>query len=193
MFMVGGPSHIDTFDPKPELVRQHGQSHNFGGSQFKLPSSRRTAQGLAVSISAQWPVRPARIRGSSELATCADDLCVVRSLHTDTAAHSAACLEMNTGYPRPGFPSMGAWLTYGLGHSNQNLPGFVVFGAETPPFGGRMNWSSGFLPRRLRRHRVCVRGRRRCFNLRPASNSTPDEQRHQLDLLQRLNQQHLGT
>jgi hypothetical protein len=190
MFMVGGPSHLDTFDPKPELVRRHGQNHNFGGasqitqrssgqlmgSPFRFPRSGQS--GLPIS-----EILP-------NLASCADDLCILRSLHTDTAAHGAACLQMNTGFPRPGFPSMGAWATYGLGHSNQNLPGFVVLGAETPPFGRRLNWASGFLPRR-HEGTPFASGTTPLFNLQPASNSTADEQRYQLDLLERLNRQHL--
>jgi len=185
LFMVGGPSHVDTFDPKPELVRRHGQKHDFGGtsqitqsasgqlmgSPFRFPQSGQS--GLPIS-----EILPA-------LAKCADDLCVLRSLHTDTAAHGAACLQMNTGFPRPGFPSVGSWTTYGLGLANQNLPGFVVLGAT--PYAGRLNWTSGFLPRD-HDGTLFASGNRPLSNLQPASNST--EQRSQLDLLEQLNQRH---
>lgn len=191
LFMVGGPSHMDTWDPKPELTRLNGQNHTFSptarigitprssgplrGSPFKFPRSGQS--GIPVT-----DIMP-------NLATCVDDLCVIRSLHTDTAAHGAACLQMNTGFPRPGFPSMGAWATYGLGHSNQNLPGFVVLGADTPPFGRAVNWSSGFLPKRFE-GTALASGATPVANLQPASNRTPDEQRYQLDLLHSLNRQH---
>jgi hypothetical protein len=188
LFMVGGPSHLDTFDPKPELVKRHGKQHDFGGasqitqsakgqlmgSPFRFPRCGKS--GLPIS-----EILPA-------LAECADDFCILRSLHTDTAAHGAACLQMNTGFPRPGFPSMGSWATYGLGHDNQNLPGFVVLSAGQPPYGGRLNWTSGFLPRG-HDGTLFAPGNRPLSNLQPASNST--EQRSQLELLDWLNRRHL--
>jgi hypothetical protein len=149
LFMEGGPSHIDTFDPKPELNKLAGQPLP---SSYKpvilamgeknpplLASKRKWAQhgegGLWVS---DW---------LPNMATCADDLCVVRSLYSDGLNHSGGVCQMNTGSILAGRPSLGAWVNYGLGTENDSLPAFVVM--EDNPgavVNGPRNWGAGFMP-----------------------------------------------
>ena len=126
LFMNGGPSQVDTFDPKPALTKHHGQPYT---GDAKVGSNGRAVGHLmrspfefqrhgrsGLEISSLFP----------HLATHADDLCVVRSMFSDTAAHASGCLQMNTGSIFIGKPSLGSWLNYGLGTLNHNLPGFVV-------------------------------------------------------------------
>ncbi|MDX1979962.1 MAG: DUF1501 domain-containing protein [Bryobacteraceae bacterium] len=148
LFMEGGPSHIDLFDPKPELERLAGQPlpASFGkpvtamgtANNTLMPSKRKWKQhgqsGLWVS---DWYPNVARH---------ADDLTVIRSCWADGLNHVGSVCQMNTGSILGGRPSMGAWLTYGLGAANQDLPAFVVLADEKPVTGGPKNWSAGFLP-----------------------------------------------
>src|SRR5438552_12470122 len=149
LFMEGGPSHLDTFDPKPELDNLAGQPLP---ASFKpvilamgeknppiMASKRKWAQhgegGLWVS---DW---------LPHMATCADDLCVVRSLYSDGLNHSGGVCQMNTGSILAGRPSLGAWVNYGLGSENDSLPAFVVM--EDNPgkvVNGPKNWGAGFMP-----------------------------------------------
>ncbi len=126
LFMVGGPSQFDTFDPKPELVKRHGQKHDFKGSNVtsQKPSGEVKGSPFAFSKLGQSGIEVSEL--FPHVASCVDDLAIIRSMTTDTAAHGTASLAMNTGYVRQGFPSLGSWATYGLGSVNENLPGFVV-------------------------------------------------------------------
>src|SRR5205823_13452035 len=122
----GAPSHVDTFDPKPALTKFHGMPYKgdtpVGSNgrpighlmQSPFPFTKHGRSGL--EISSLFP----------HTAQFADELCVIRSLYTDTAAHASGCLQMNTGAVQIGKPSLGSWLSYGLGTHNDNLPGFVV-------------------------------------------------------------------
>src|SRR5919197_1059013 len=150
IYLEGGPSQLDLFDPKPRLNELHGQA---------LPESMTKNVRFAFIQKAG-----ARILGSPRkftrhgkcgmelsdflphLATCADDIALVRSMHTDTFNHPPGQLMMNTGVPTFGRPSMGSWLTYGLGSESKNLPGYVVLTSGRGTSGGASNWSSGFLP-----------------------------------------------
>lgn len=139
LFMHGGPSQVDTFDPKPLLTRDHGKAApGTGGEESRLLGShwefaRHGNSGL--EISALFP----------ELATCADDLCVIRSMHTEGQAHAQAVLKLHTGSVNQVRPSVGSWILYGLGTENQNLPGFVSL--SPPSFnGGAQNYGAAFLP-----------------------------------------------
>ncbi len=143
VFCVGGMSHLDTFDYKPELVKRNGASYDmptfFGqaGNLFASPwqFKQRGASGLWVS-----DLLP-------RLASCADKLTVIRSMVSKSANHMPAVAQMNTGFILMGFPSMGAWVTYALGSENQNLPSFVVLpDHRNYPWGGTLQWSNGFLP-----------------------------------------------
>lgn len=148
LFMEGGPSHIDLFDPKPELVRRHGQPlpASYGkvltpmgtGGNTLLASKRRFRRygqsGLEFS---DWLPNMAR---------WADQFAVLRACHADGLNHVGSVLQMNTGSILPGRPSLGSWALYGLGTVNQNLPGFVVMTDGGEVAGGARNWGTGFMP-----------------------------------------------
>ena len=147
VFCCGGVSHLDTFDYKPELERMHGKSlegkgENLGffGQPGKLMKSvyefRRHGQSGAY-VSSLLP----------HLAGCVDDLCFIHSMYAKSNNHTPATFQMNSGFTLNGFPCMGAWLSYGLGTENENLPAFVVLpDPRGLPAGGSINWTSGFLP-----------------------------------------------
>src|SRR5882724_5789001 len=144
LFMNGGLSQVDSFDPKPMLDKYDGQP--LPGSQVK--TERRTGELMkspfkfkkygqcGMDVSELWP----------HLGDVADDICWIRSVYTDIPNHEPSCLMMNTGANQQGRPSMGAWLTYGLGTENQNLPGYVVLCPDVPTTVGSPLWSNGFLP-----------------------------------------------
>jgi hypothetical protein len=144
LFMNGGCSSIDSFDPKPMLEKYDGQP--LPGSQIK--TERRTGELMkspfkfkkygqcGMDVSELWP----------NLGGVADDIAWVRSVYTEIPNHEPSCLMMNTGANQAGRPSMGAWLTYGLGTENQNLPGYVVLCPDVPTTVGPPLWSNGFLP-----------------------------------------------
>lgn len=150
IFLEGAPSQVDLYDPKPELARRHGQ---------QLPPSltEKVRFAFIKKESAILMGSPRKFyrRGQcgmelSDLlphtATIADDMALVRSMQTDAFNHHPAQLMMTTGVPRFGRPSMGSWLTYGLGSDSENLPGYVVLTAGRGGSGGVSNWTSGFLP-----------------------------------------------
>ena len=149
LFMAGAPSHLDLFDPKPEMKKWEGEA---------LPPSMTNDLKLAfIKPTAKVWASPRVFQryGQSgieicdwmpHLATCADDICMIRSMYTEQFNHHPGQLMMNCGTPLVGRPSMGAWVTYGLGSESQNLPGFVVLSSGRGTSGGSGNWSSGFLP-----------------------------------------------
>ena len=190
LFMAGGPSHVDTFDPKPTLTRLDGQNHQFPtigltpgksgilkGSPFRFPKQGKSG----LPISELFP----------ELGSCADDMAILRGSYADSHAHGSATLQMNTGMIRQGFPSIGSWAYYGLGTGNQNLPGFVVI-VNGSPYSGAQNWSSAFMPARFQ-GTVFGQGRDTIANIRSAGNVATEEQRRQIDLLNTLNERHLAS
>jgi len=143
-FMDGGVSHVDSFDPKPELKRRDNQLYT--------DSRNPTAMGNRRWLKSPWTFRQ---RGQSgmpisdlfpHIATCADDLAVIRSMKADLPLHSTGVLFLHTGVNNAGRPSLGSWVNYGLGSENRNLPGFVVLSHGVVPCGGMENYSSGFLP-----------------------------------------------
>ncbi|MEO6435864.1 MAG: DUF1501 domain-containing protein [Tepidisphaeraceae bacterium] len=144
LFMAGGPSHVDMFDPKPKLTEHNGKP-----LPFPSPKLERVKPGNLLA--SPWKFAKHGQCGTevSELlphiATCVDDLCVVRSMVADNINHNGACLQMNTGEQVFSRPSLGSWLTYGIGSENQNLPGFVVLSPSRPAQGAPL-WSSSFLP-----------------------------------------------
>ncbi len=185
LFMEGGPSGIDTFDPKPELQKRSGQNlpgilTHFGNPGPLLASpykfKRYGQSGAAVC------------EKYSRIAECVDDLAFVKSCHADSASHAPAMYEMNTGATRTGFPSAGSWVTYGLGSENRSLPGFVVL----PPGvgrGGADNWGAGFLPATYQGTIVRATGAGILDLNRPADVGS-GRQRAMLDLASRLNGAH---
>lgn len=145
LFMDGGVSHIDSFDPKPRLRAENGRPF-----QQKIETTQFDDVGKILG--SPWPFRP---RGQSgievselfpNIAECADELCVIRSMRSEFSEHAQACLFMHTGHSIQGRPSMGAWMSYGLGTESKELPGFVVVHGGIYPTGGIENLSSGFLP-----------------------------------------------
>src|SRR5580704_8502801 len=144
LFMNGGLSTIDSFDPKPALEKYDGQPLPGGdikterrtGELMKSPFKFKKSGQCGMDVSELWP----------HLSEVVDDICWVRSVYTDIPNHEPSCLMMNTGANQAGRPSMGAWITYGLGTENQNLPGFVVLCPEVPTTVGQPLWSNGFLP-----------------------------------------------
>jgi hypothetical protein len=144
LFMDGGVSHVDSFDPKPTLDRQDGKPF--------LDSKNPTANGRRQWLKSPWPFRP---RGKSgmpvsdlfpHIAAHADDLAVIRSMKADLPIHSTGVLFLHTGVNNAGRPSLGSWVTYGLGSESKNLPGFVVLSHGVVPCGGLETYSNGFLP-----------------------------------------------
>jgi hypothetical protein len=191
LFMNGGPSHVDTFDPKPALTRFHdtpyhgntpvGSNGRPVGRLMQSPFRFRRHGQSGLEISSLYP----------HLSRFADDLCVLRSLYTDTAAHASGCLQMNTGAVQIGRPSLGSWLSYGLGTLNDNLPSFVVM---TDPRGGPIssasNWTAGFMPAAYQGTLFRSQGSP-LLDLATPAGVGPAAQRRSLDLLARLNREHL--
>lgn len=144
LFMKGGPSHVDTFDPKPLLDRDHGKP-----LPFALP--RVTFAKTSTLLKSPWKFRQYGESGLPvsdlfpHVARCVDDLCIMRSLHGTNPAHGGALLKLHTGSDTFVRPSLGAWVSYGLGTENADLPGFVTI-CPTLAHGGVNNWGSAFLP-----------------------------------------------
>jgi len=144
LYMPGGPSHVDLFDPKPRLLQDNGKP-----LPFEKPKLERTKTGNLLA--SPWKFSPHGDSGTpvSELlphtASCIDDICVIRSMVADNINHTGAALQMCTGEQAFSRPSMGSWITYGLGTENQNLPGFVVI-SPAAVFQGAQLWASSFLP-----------------------------------------------
>jgi hypothetical protein len=193
LFMNGAPSQVDTFDPKPELAKYDGQP--YAGKQ-KFGSNNRPVGYLMKS-----PFRFDRHGQSgleiSELfphtAKHADDLCVLRAMQTDTAAHSSGCLQLNTGSPLTGKPSVGSWLSYGLGSLNENLPSYVVMtDPRGGPIGGAPNWGAGYMPARYQ-GTLFRSGESPLLDLETPAGVQPRTQRAALDLLNELNQKHAAS
>jgi len=197
LFMSGGVSHVDTFDPKPELDRYDGQPIPTGeikterrtGSLMKSPFSFSRYGESGLEVSELFP----------HVGSCADDICVIRSMHTDIPNHEPSLLMMNTGHIQPGRPSLGSWLTYGLGTENENLPGFVVLCPEQPTVIGPPLWSNAWLPAIHQGTFISDKIPRLEDDFDPYAlipnihneNIEPDDQRREVDLVERLNRLHL--
>jgi hypothetical protein len=186
LFMSGGPSHVDTFDPKPRLDLDNGKP-----LPFEMPHLVRTKTGNLLRSPFKFRKHGECGTEVSELfpnvATCVDDLCLIRSMVADNINHNGACLQMNTGEQAFSRPSLGSWLLYGLGSENQDLPGFVVISPSQPAQGAPL-WTSSFLPAAYQGTLVAN------LNDPVANLKNPSEpealQRSQLDVLRRLNDLH---
>src|SRR5205085_4423731 len=147
LMMAGGPSHLDTFDPKPKLDELHLKKFQ---RQDKFASAM--ASGNRYFVKSPFTFRKAGQSGLEvcehfeELARVADELCVYKGCVAESIDHPTAMYHVNTGNRFGGDPAVGAWVTYGLGTLNQDLPGFIVLPEVTTPQGGTANWSNGFLP-----------------------------------------------
>jgi hypothetical protein len=192
LFMNGGPSHVDTFDPKPSLAKYAGKpvpdtiekkvNRNRGGKLMPSPFTFASHGQSGIRVAEIYP----------ELATCVDDLCILRSLWTDNPNHEPGLLMMNSGNMQPIRPSLGSWLTYALGSDNQNLPGYVVLCPGKPVVGPQL-WSNSFLPGIYQGTHINNSSLDPKTIIRDVKNRylTPVAQREQLDLLQRMNRAHL--
>ena len=198
LFMHGGPSHLDTFDPKARLDTDHGKpmpikreltfaKDNVGGL-MRSPFTFKQYGQSGIPVSSLFP----------HVAECADDLCVIRSMVGDGVDHGGAILQLNTGTINFTRPSMGSWILYGLGTENRDLPAFVTI-MPSSGHGGVRNWSSAFLPG--------------CYQGTPIGNAgqplepirkapienliqerlTGDQQRYELEMLRKMNQQHFAA
>ena len=193
LFMHGGPSHVDLFDPKPELIKHAGKklSSDFG----EVMTRRAVAKNPLLG-----PIKPFRPRGESGLpisdflphmSTIADDLCVIRSLHGDSVNHPQSVYQMNTGSILMGHPSFGSWLAYGLGSENEDMPAFVVLPDPQGGLkGGPSAWGSGYLPATYQGTTMRA-GKTPILNLAPPQGVTSDRQRATLDFVNRRNRDHL--
>src|SRR5262245_61810056 len=147
LFMEGGPSHLDTFDPKPALAKLHMK-------EFIRSDRLASAMGSGKRYYVRSPFKFVKAGKSGldlaepfvHLRRVADEMCVYRGLQAESIDHPTACYHMNTGNRLGGDPAIGAWVTYGLGSPNRNLPSFVVLPEVNFPQGGAANWSNGFLP-----------------------------------------------
>jgi hypothetical protein len=188
LFMNGGPSHVDTFDPKPALEKYSGQKPT--GNLFRAAQA-----GFAPSPFCFQPHGQSGVVLSElfpRLSECADNLCVVRSMHTDIPNHEPGLLIMHSGVQQPVRPSMGSWISYGLGNENENLPSFVVLAPRHPVVGPQL-WSSSFLPGAYQGMAVDTNDMRvdkLVPNLRYPSLDR-GQQKQQLELLNALNRVHL--
>ena len=192
LMMNGGPSQVDTFDPKPALEKYAGQPLppgkkyiNSGGRKvgFLTPAFRKFKPGgkCGLPVSDYFPM----------VREHADKLAVIRSCHTDSHAHGSALVQMNTGKTFIGRPSLGSWAVYGLGTVNQDLPGYVVLmDKRGGPISGQPNWGSGFMSAAYSGTLFRPTGDP-ILDLRGPSHVTPQIQREQLDLLAKLNDDHM--
>ena len=189
LFMPGGPSQVDTFDYKPEIAKHAGQRPE----SVDRKSLRNTKMGLMPSPYAFRQYGQCG-RWVSEIfphvAELVDDLCFIHSMHTDTPEHASAMMMMNVGHLQPTRPSMGSWLTYGLGTENQDLPGFVAMSPRAQPRNKLANWGNAFLPGAYAGTYVNIHEMKPDHIMQDLKNNwlPKVDQRHQADLLTRLNQ-----
>jgi hypothetical protein len=193
LFMNGAPSHIDTFDPKPALTRFNGTPYKGDlvvgsnnrpiGHLMQSPFEFRKYGQSGLEISSLFP----------HTSKFADDLCVIRSMYTDTAAHASGCLQMNTGVVTIGKPCLGSWLSYGLGTENESLPSFVVMtDPRGGPISGPSNWTAGYMPATYQ-GTLFRSGGAPLLDLATPQGTSEQTQRRSLDLLKTLNEQHLES
>ena len=194
LFMSGGPSHLETFDPKPLLNKLHGQKRPeaFGKAEYQFVESDALILGTkrtfkkygqsGIEVSDLFP----------HTATCVDDLAVIRSCYGDSVVHSAAMYELFTGRVTPGAPSMGSWLTYGLGSESDSLPGYVVM---TDPKGalpaGQPMYTQGFLPANFQ-PTMFRPGENPVLNLNLPNGISLEKRKRTLDLIGELNRANLN-
>ncbi len=190
LFMPGGPSQIDLLDPKPELRKWHGKPLPSSATKdlklaFIKPNANAVASPCTFARNGQSGLEISNLL--PHLARRADDLCIVRSLHTDAFNHDPGELMLMSGSMQFGRPSMGAWVTYGLGSESRDLPGFVVLSSGTPPSAGSNDWSNGFLPSAYQGTPFRGSGDPILYLSNP-EGFTRDMQRARLDVIRRMNE-----
>ncbi|MEX2260737.1 MAG: DUF1501 domain-containing protein [Bryobacteraceae bacterium] len=191
IFCYGGVSHVDTFDPKPELTRRQGEalsgvgevvvSQGHPGALMGSPWSFKKYGQCGMDVSEIFP----------HVGSMADDIALIRSMYAISNDHGPALFQMNTGSVLAGHPSMGSWIAYGLGTENRNLPGFIVFSDwRGGPIGGAPNWGNGYMPAAYQGTPFRSTGDP-IVDMRPPKDVTPQRQRAWLDLVGKLNDEHL--
>lgn len=193
IFANGGPSHVDTFDPKPKLAEYAGKllpKPNLGterktGAALPSPFRFQKYGQSGIEVSELFP----------HVAASIDDIAVIRSMHADVPNHEPSLLLMNCGEARLIRPSVGSWLTYGLGSENQNLPGFIVLCPGGYPIQESQNWQAGFLPGAFQGTHIDTKHTEVDMLIENVRNRfcSPVEQRRQLDLLHAINRRHADT
>ncbi len=195
LFMAGGPSHLDLFDYKPMLNQLQGKpvpKEIIGDQRLAFIKSDAAVLGTPFKFAKHGQSGAELSEMLPHLAGIADDITIVRSMHTDQFNHGPGQLFINTGSPLPGRPSMGSWLTYGLGCETSDLPGFVVLNSAGGTSGGTPNWGSGFLPTIFQG--VPFRGKGNpILNVSNPPGMDAKMQRDSLDLIRDLNQSSLGV
>ncbi len=193
LFMHGGPSHVDTFDPKTRLIQDNGQPLPFKrlltfaetkvGSLMRSPWEFRHYGQSGIEVSDLFP----------NVGSCADDLCVIRSVVGDGVDHGGALLQLHTGSIIFQRPSLGSWILYGLGTENQNLPGFVTIKPNREGHGGQSNWSNSFLPGAYQGTPIgSVNAKVDELKMEPIEylrnkRFSSEQQRYELEMLQKIN------
>ncbi len=191
LFMTGGVSHIDTFDPKPALHRDHGKEIQADHPEIK----DRPGYERIYLKRPQWEFTPHGQSGTEvsslfpHVATCVDDMAMIRSMHTSHSNHYNATLGMHTGSFAFARPSLGSWVSYGLGTENRNLPSFVVI-APKPTYAGTQVYSNNFLPA-AHQGTLVVPGAEPIANVKPRKSA--DRQRLELEALRAMNRAHLDA
>ena len=186
LFMEGAPSGVDMFDPKPELTKRDGEKTSiqafFGnpGPLMKSPFSFKQHGECGQWVCDKY----------SNVAKHVDKMAFIKSCYSESNDHVPAIYQINSGIPRPGFPTAGAWVTYGLGSENQNLPGYVVLGNTQGAKGGPHNWGAGFLPSTFQGTLFRSQGAP-LLNLNRQPQITEQDQRAQLDFMAKLNDEHM--
>jgi hypothetical protein len=191
LFLNGGPSQVDTFDPKPMLDKYHGQPVPTGNLKTERKTGNLLRSPFRFNRCGQSGIEVSEI--FPKIGALIDDICVIRSMYTERPNHEPSLMMLNSGDRLPGRPSMGSWLTYGLGSENQNLPGYIVLCAGLPVIGHQL-WSSTFLPAVHQGTYISLEekdSKKLIANIRN-DKLTDAEQRRELDLLDRLNRMHLA-
>ncbi len=191
LFMTGGPSQVDTFDYKPELQKRDGQT--LAGADPK--TGFFTTSGKCLRSPFAWKQHGRSGSWVSDvlprMAEHVDDMTFLHSCHSTANNHAPASMELSAGFVRPGYPGLGAWVSYGLGSVNDNLPAFVVM-HDAKPRGDDGIWSPGFLPKNHQPLLLDARRKEAIDNLAPFKGMTDPRQRAQLDLLAEINRDHQG-
>ncbi|MCB1088444.1 MAG: DUF1501 domain-containing protein, partial [Verrucomicrobiae bacterium] len=189
LFMYGGPSHVDLFDPKPALAKWNGKAIPVWKREdaFMGGKTKNVAMASPYAFHRRGQSGVEMAETFPQLARHADDLCVIRSIHAESNNHGPALFQMNSGFIQAGRPSMGSWVTYGLGSESENLPSFVVLlDHQGAPVNGALNWSNGFMPAAYQGVPFRGSGEPIAY-LSPPAHITADRQRARLDLLKRWN------
>jgi uncharacterized protein (DUF1501 family) len=195
LFMAGAPSQLELFDHKPALARLEGRPippEVIGGQRYAFIRPDATTLGPRFRFARHGRSGAELSEMLPHLASVADDICLVRSMRTDQFNHGPAQIFLNTGFAQPGRPSLGSWVVYGLGAETENLPAFVVMSTGSGISGGAANWAGGFMPTMYAGVRLRNAGEP-ILNVNSPPGYNAQLQGDTLDVVNRLNRQHLGA